>query len=226
VEAQVLEVDVEARRLSLSLRKLQPNPWATMEEQFPIGSVIASQVRSVTDFGVFLAVTEGIDGLVHISDLSWTRKLKHPGELYKKGDPIEAVVLSVDVENERLALGVKQLTPDPWTELEGRHPIGSVVEGKVTRVVDFGAFVELEEGLEGLVHVSELREERVENPADVVKPGDLLKAKVLDVDAYERRISLSVRALTQVPEDYREFMKNQRSSMGSLGEVLGSKLKK
>jgi small subunit ribosomal protein S1 len=225
IEAQVLEVDPKARRLSLGLRQLQQNPWTQVEEKFPIGTVIRSQVNSVADFGIFVEVTEGIDGLVHVSDLSWTQRVKHPSELYKKGDEVEVVVLSIDVENERLALGIKQLQSDPWLELETRHPIGSKVKGKVTRVVDFGVFVEIEPGMEGLVHVSELREERVENPADLVKPGDELEAQVLDLDGHDRRIALSVRALTHVPEDYRDYLAKQSGGTVRLGDVLGDKLK-
>ncbi|MFL5422110.1 MAG: 30S ribosomal protein S1, partial [Myxococcales bacterium] len=174
VNAVVLDVDAKAKRISLGMKQIEPNPWTLLEEQYPIGSVIRGQVRNVTDFGIFVGVQEGIDGLVHVSDISWTQRIKHPGDLYKKGDEVEAVVLNIDVENERFSLGVKQLHPDPWTELPTKYPIGSRVKGNVTKVADFGAFVEIEPGIEGLVHVSELRDERVENPRDVVKEGDEL----------------------------------------------------
>src|SRR5690606_667686 len=143
------------------------------------------QVKNVTDFGVFVGVEEGIDGLVHISDMSWTQRIKHPSEMYKKGDEVEAVVLNIDVENERISLGIKQLAQDPWSTLTERYPIGTRVRGKVTKTTDFGAFVEIEPGIEGLVHVSELREERVEKPSDVVKDGEEVTVKVIDIDPNE-----------------------------------------
>src|SRR5436309_2381258 len=160
VNAVVLDVDAKAKRISLGMKQIEPNPWTLLEEQYPIGSVIRGQVRNVTDFGIFVGVQEGIDGLVHVSDISWTQRIKHPGDLYKKGDEVEAVVLNIDVENERFSLGIKQLHPDPWTELPTKYPIGSRVKGKVTKVADFGAFLEIEPGIEGLVHVSELRDQR------------------------------------------------------------------
>src|SRR5947209_1275719 len=224
VNAVVLDVDAKAKRISLGMKQIEPNPWTLLEEQYPIGSVIRGQVRNVTDFGIFVGVQEGIDGLVHVSDISWTQRIKHPGDLYKKGDEVEAVVLNIDVENERFSLGIKQLHPDPWTELPTKYPIGSRVKGKVTKVADFGAFVEIEPGIEGLVHVSELRDERVENPRDVVKEGDELDVKVIDMDPHERKVALSVKAALHEGEDYREYMRTQGSGRASLGEVFGEKL--
>jgi len=224
VNAVVLDVDAKAKRISLGMKQIEPNPWTLLEEQYPIGSVIRGQVRNVTDFGIFVGVQEGIDGLVHVSDISWTQRIKHPGDLYKKGDEVEAVVLNIDVENERFSLGVKQLHPDPWTELPTKYPIGSRVKGKVTKVADFGAFVEIEPGIEGLVHVSELRDERVENPRDVVKEGDELDVKVIDMDPHERKVALSVKAALHEGEDYREYMRNQQAGRASFGDVFGEKL--
>jgi small subunit ribosomal protein S1 len=224
VAAVVLDVDGKAKRISLGMKQIEPNPWTLLEEQYPIGSVIRGQVRNVTDFGIFVGVQEGIDGLVHVSDISWTQRIKHPGDLFKKGDEVEAVVLNIDVENERFSLGIKQLHPDPWTELPNKYPIGSRVKGKVTKVADFGAFVEIEPGIEGLVHVSELRDERVENPRDVVKEGDELDVKVIDMDAHERKVALSVKAALHEGDDYREYMRNQGTGRASLGEVFGEKL--
>jgi len=224
VQAVVLDVDGKAKRISLGMKQTEPNPWTLLEEQYPIGSVIRGQVRNVTDFGIFVGVQEGIDGLVHVSDISWTQRIKHPGDLFKKGDEVEAVVLNIDVENERFSLGIKQLHPDPWTELPNKYPIGSRVKGKVTKVADFGAFVEIEPGIEGLVHVSELRDERVENPRDVVKEGDELDVKVIDMDPHERKVALSVKAALHEGDDYREYMRNQGSGRASLGEVFGEKL--
>jgi small subunit ribosomal protein S1 len=224
VQAVVLDVDGKAKRISLGMKQIEPNPWTLLEEQYPIGSVIRGQVRNVTDFGIFVGVQEGIDGLVHVSDISWTQRIKHPGDLFKKGDEVEAVVLNIDVENERFSLGIKQLHPDPWTELPNKYPIGSRVKGKVTKVADFGAFVEIEPGIEGLVHVSELRDERVENPRDVVKEGDELDVKVIDMDPHERKVALSVKAALHEGDDYREYMRSQGSGRASLGEVFGEKL--
>jgi small subunit ribosomal protein S1 len=220
----VLDVDAKAKRISLGMKQIEPNPWTLLEEQYPIGSVIRGQVRNVTDFGIFVGVQEGIDGLVHVSDISWTQRIKHPGDLYKKGDEVEAVVLNIDVENERFSLGIMLIHPDPWTELPTKYPIGSRVKGKVTKVADFGAFVEIEPGIEGLVHVSELRDERVENPRDVVKEGDELDVKVIDMDPHERKVALSVKAALHEGEDYREYMRNQQGGRASLGDVFGEKL--
>jgi small subunit ribosomal protein S1 len=225
VNAVVLDVDAKAKRISLGMKQIEPNPWTLLEEQYPIGSVIRGQVRNVTDFGIFVGVQEGIDGLVHVSDISWTQRIKHPGDLYKKGDEVEAVVLNIDVENERFSLGIKQLHPDPWTELPTKYPIGSRVKGKVTKVADFGAFVEIEPGIEGLVHVSELRDERVENPRDVVKEGDELDVKVIDMDPHERKVALSVKAALHEGDDYREYMRQQQTSgRASFGDVFADKL--
>jgi small subunit ribosomal protein S1 len=225
VNAVVLDVDPKAKRISLGMKQIEPNPWTLLEEQYPIGSVIRGQVRNVTDFGIFVGVQEGIDGLVHVSDISWTQRIKHPGDLFKKGDEVEAVVLNIDVENERFSLGIKQLHPDPWTTLPERYPVGSRVKGKVTKVADFGAFVEIEPGIEGLVHVSELRDERVENPRDVVKEGDELDVKVIDMDPHERKVALSVKQALHEGDDYREYMRNQQQgSRASLGDVFGEKL--
>jgi small subunit ribosomal protein S1 len=224
VEAQVLDLDPKQRRLSLSLRALQENPWSSLEARHPIGSTVKGRVKNVTDFGVFVGVEDGIDGLVHVGDLSWDR-VKHPSELYKKGDEVEALVLNIDIDNERFSLGLKQLKADPWSELLEKHPIGSRLKGKVTRVVDFGAFVEIEPGLEGLVHVSELGEERIEDPKAVVKPGQELEVQVLDIDPHDRKASLSVRAVLRSGDDYRDYM-DRDEGRASFGEVFGDKLKK
>jgi small subunit ribosomal protein S1 len=188
VEAVVLDIDPKAKRISLGMKQIEANPWTLLEDKYPIGSVIRGEVRNVTDFGVFVGVEEGIDGLVHVSDISWTERIKHPGEKFKKGDVVEAVVLNIDVENERFSLGLKQLHADPWTTLTERHPVGARVKGKVTKVTDFGAFVEIEPGIEGLVHVSEMRDERVENPRDVTKEGDDVEVKVIDITLPETRL--------------------------------------
>lgn len=222
VEAMVLDIDPRAKRIALGMKQIEPNPWTLLEDKYPIGSVIKGQIRNVTDFGIFVGVEEGIDGLVHVSDISWTQRIKHPGEIFKKGDEVEAVVLNIDVENERFSLGIKQLQQDPWDTLSERTPIGSVVKGKVTKVTDFGAFVEIEEGIEGLVHVSELREERVEKPSDVVKEGDDIEVKIIDINTIDRKIALSAKAVLSGESDYHEYMRQQDEDFGRarLGDLM------
>lgn len=223
VEAVVLDIDLPQKRISLGMKQLEPNPWTLLAEKYPVGAVIKGTVRNVTDFGIFVGVEEGIDGLVHVSDLSWTHRVKHPSELYKKGDEVEAVVLNIDVESERFSLGIKQLTDDPWDTLPRKYPRGTKVKGKVIKVTEYGAFVEIEPGIDGLCHISELSEERVDKTQDVVKPGDEVEVMVLDVDPGERRISLSHKAAKEGSGDYRAYMQDERSR-SQLGDVLGGKL--
>jgi small subunit ribosomal protein S1 len=194
----------------------------------PVGSHITGKVKSITDFGVFVGVDEGIDGLVHISDLHWTKKVKHPSELYKKGDDVEAVVLAIDVENERISLGVKQLTEDPWNRVPARHPIGSRIQGTVTSITDFGVFVEIEEGLEGLIHVSQLSTERVDKPAQLFHVGEAVEAEVTHVDARERRIGLSIKALRRSEErdEVDSYLRREREgSKFSFEDILSEELR-
>jgi small subunit ribosomal protein S1 len=206
VEVVVLNVDPGHRRISLGLKQVMANPWELAREKYPVGTVIKGPVRNITDFGVFVGIEEGIDGLVHISDLHWTKKIKHPSELYKKGDMIEAKVLGINVENERFSLGIKQLATDPWKIIAERFPVGSKVKGQVTSVPDFGVFVRLDEGVEGLVHVSQLSTERVDKPSTLFKVGDEIEAEVINVDVAERKIGLSIRALRKTEE--RQEMEN------------------
>jgi small subunit ribosomal protein S1 len=228
VEALVLDIDLTQKRISLGMKQTEANPWTLLEDKYPIGSVIKGQVRNVTDFGIFVGVEEGVDGLVHVSDISWTQRVKHPGELFKKGDEVEAVVLNIDVENERFSLGIKQLQPDPWDTLSERSPVGSRVKGKITKTTDFGAFVEIEPGIEGLVHVSELRDERVENPRDVVQEGQEVDVKIIDINTQDRKVALSIKALLHEGEDdYRQYLKQQaEGSRARLGDVMGKFNKK
>jgi small subunit ribosomal protein S1 len=223
VEALVLDIDPKAKRIALGMKQIEPNPWTLLEDKYPIGSVIKGQVKNVTDFGIFVGVEEGIDGLVHVSDISWTKHVKHPGEIFKKADEVEAVVLNIDVENERFSLGIKQLQQDPWDTLSERVPVGSRVKGKVTKVTDFGAFVEIEQGIEGLVHVSELRDERVENPRDVVKEDEEVDVKIIDINTTDRKVALSIKALSHDgADDYREYLRRQSGdgSKAKLGDLL------
>jgi len=206
VEVVVLNVDPGHRRISLGLKQVMANPWEAAREKYPVGSIVKGPVRNITDFGIFIGIEEGIDGLAHVSDLHWTKKVKHPSELFKKGDIVEAKVLGINVENERFSLGVKQMTTDPWKIIAERYPVGSKVKGQVTSVPDFGVFVRIEEGVEGLVHVSQLSSERVDKPSSLFKPGDEIEAEVINLDPNERKIGLSVRALRKSEE--RQEMEN------------------
>ncbi len=193
VECVVLDLDQENRRISLGLRQLEPNPWDEIAARYEVGSVVRGKVRNLTDFGAFLEVEDGIDGLVHISDLSWTRRVSHPSEILKKGDEVEAVVLNIDPAAQRLSLGIKQLQPDAYQEFFDRYRVGDILVGKVVRMTDFGLFVELRDGVEGLVHVSELADERVDKPSDRFSVGDEVMAKIVKLNAEEKKIGLSIR---------------------------------
>ncbi|HKA14131.1 MAG TPA: 30S ribosomal protein S1 [Myxococcota bacterium] len=227
VEAVVLDVDERDRKISLGMKQIEPNPWSVIEQKYPVGTRVSGAVRNVTNFGVFVGLEEGIDGLVHVSDISWTEQIKHPSEKFNKGDVVEAVVLKIDKENEKFSLGIKQLQENPWNELLRKYPVGSEVTGPVTNVADFGAFVKLEEGIEGLIYSSELSSERVDNPSEVVQPGQQVTALVTRVDPVEQKISLSIRALTD--REQREALKKlaaQQSARQSttLGDLLAEKL--
>jgi small subunit ribosomal protein S1 len=223
LEVVSLEIDPSHRRISLGLKQISPNPWEVVRASHPVGSRIRGKIKSITDFGVFVEVGEGVDGLAHISDLHWTKKVKHPSELFKKGDEVEAVVLGVDVENERVSLGIKQATPDPWTTLSVQHPIGSRVKGKVTSVTDFGVFVEVEDGVEGLIHISQLSTERVEKPSAIFQVGDEVEAEVIHIDPREHKMGLSVKALRRSEEraEMESYLKREREEARfSLEDVM------
>jgi len=231
VEVIVLDIDQENRRISLGLKQAQPNPWEVLSEKYPAGTIIQGKIRNITDFGLFVGIEEGIDGLVHVSDISWTEKIKHPGERFKKGQEIEAVVLSVDPTQERFSLGLKQLRQDPWQTLPARYYNGKIIKGTVTKITDFGVFVELEEDIEGLVHISELANERVEDPAKIVSVGQEVSAEVLSVDPDDRRISLSMKALMQSEDKMRmaEYLGStteESAPSTTLGDLIKAKLGK
>jgi len=227
VDAVVLDVDENNRKISLGMKQIEPNPWDVIEEKYPVGTIVSGQVRNITNFGVFVGLEEGIDGLVHVSDISWTEAIKHPSEKFQKGDELRAVVLKIDKENEKFSLGIKQLQPNPWDDIQKRYPMGSEIEGEVTNVTDFGAFVRLEQGIEGLIYSSELAPERVEKPSDVVSVGQRVKALVTKVDPAEGKISLSIRAVHDQAE--REALRRvaeqqSRQQTATLGDLLKSKL--
>lgn len=197
VEAIVLDIKPENRRISLGMKQAMPNPWDVISEKYPIGTIIEGKIKNITDFGLFIGIDDDIDGLVHISDISWTKRIKHPSEVYKKGDTVQAIVLDIDKGSERFSLGVKQLTLDPWKSVAERYKPGTEVTGTVTNVTDFGVFVEIEEGIEGLVHVSEISREKIKNPEEKYKAGDSITAKVMNINSDERRIGLSIKRLEQ-----------------------------
>ncbi len=223
VEAVVLDVDERDRKISLGIKQIEPNPWSVIEEKYPVHTKVKGAVRNITNFGIFVGLEEGIDGLVHVSDISWTEQIKHPSEKFKKGDEVEAVVLKIDKENEKFSLGIKQLQANPWNEILARYPIGSEVTGEVTNVADFGAFVKLEEGIEGLIYTSDLASERVEKPGDVVQSGQQVTAVVTRVDPSEQKISLSIRALSD--REQREQLKKLAQQSGSQTTTLGDLMK-
>ncbi|MFZ5811306.1 MAG: 30S ribosomal protein S1 [Thermodesulfobacteriota bacterium] len=227
VEVVVLGVDSDKKRISLGMKQVRPNPWDVVAEKYPEGTVLEGTVKNITEFGIFIGIEDGIDGLIHVSDISWTKKIRHPGELFKTGDTVQAKVLTVDKENEKFTLGVKQLAEDPWTKVPDNYPVGTVVRGTVTNITDFGLFVEVEEGIEGLVHVSEISRKKVKTPAEVYKEGDEIEAKVIHVSADERRLGLSIKATKEEEEKRKakEFRTAGPNDTGSnLGELLRQKL--
>jgi small subunit ribosomal protein S1 len=197
VDVVVLAIDRDARRISLGMKQMEPNPWEIVKEKYQVGDIIRGKIRNITDFGIFIGIEEGIDGLIHISDISWTERIKHPGDLYKKGDMVEAKILQIDTEGEKFSLGIKQLGDDPWIMASKQFIPGKEGEGVVTKLTDFGAFVQLTDGVEGMIHVSELDVKQVDKPGSVLKVGDTVQFIVLASDADERRFSLSRKAHMQ-----------------------------
>ncbi len=223
IEAVVLDVDQEQRKISLGLRQTTENPWEKIAEECPCGTKIRGNVRNMTSYGAFVEIRDEVDGMIHVSDMSWTKKINHPGEILEKGQEVEAVVLDVNPEQQRISLGLKQLTDDPWADVHQRYEVGQTVSGTVSKTTSFGAFVELDDGIEGLIHISELSEERVEKVTDVVNVGDKVEAHVIRIDTEERRLGLSLRTS---PEETLESgateseETSQEASMGNLGHAL------
>ena len=227
VEAVVLDIKPDARRISLGMKQAAPNPWDVIAEKYPVGTTIEGKIKNITDFGIFIGIDEGIDGLVHISDISWTKRIKHPSELYKKGDTVQAIVLDIEKENERFSLGIKQIQEDPWKTVGQRYKVGSEINGTITNVTDFGIFVEIEEGIEGLVHVSEISKEKIKTPVGRYNIGDMITARVMTINSDERRIGLSVKRLEMEGEqgllsDYVNNLGSQKTT--SFGELLRENL--
>jgi small subunit ribosomal protein S1 len=222
VEVMVLNIETETKRISLGMKQLHPNPWDLVSENYPVGSIIEGKIKNITDFGIFIGIEEGIDGLIHVSDLSWTERIKHPTEKYAKGDTIQAVVLKIDRENERFSLGIKQLEPDPWQAALNNYPSGAIVEGKITNVTDFGIFVQLEEGVEGLVHVSEISKEKINTPVGMYHVGDNLQVRVINVSSKDRKIGLSIKALDDdaAEDSLKDYKKKQAAGPATIGDLL------
>ncbi len=226
VEAVVLSINPQSKRISLGMKQLESNPWDVIAQKYPVGTTIAGKIKNITDFGIFIGIDEGIDGLVHISDISWTKRVKHPSEIFRKNQEVQAIVLNIDKDNERFSLGIKQLESDPWESIPQRFPIGNIVSGPITNVTDFGLFVELEEGIEGLVHVSEISKEKIKSPVGQFKPGDTITARVINISPKDRKIGLSVKKIDEHDErsNYDEYVNTGRAATSNLGELLKEEL--
>ncbi|MGB7923808.1 MAG: 30S ribosomal protein S1 [Pyrinomonadaceae bacterium] len=221
VEVEVLSIDPKARRISLGMKQVQSNPWQTLKERYQVGTRVQGRVRNLTDFGAFIEVEDGVDGLVHVSDISWSKRIKHPSEILKKGQEIEAVITSIDTENRRLSLSIKDLEPNAWERFVAAHKPGDTVRGKIARLANFGAFVELDDDLEGLCHISELSDQRIDKPEDVVKMGQEMDFKILRIDPENRKIGLSARAVGREEHivDAKSYSSEAGGGMASLGEL-------
>ncbi len=209
------------------MKQVAPNPWDVISENYPVGTTIEGKIKNITDFGLFIGIDEGIDGLVHISDISWTKRIKHPSEVYKKGDVIQAIVLDIEKENERFSLGIKQLQDDPWKTVAERYEVGKEITGTITNLTDFGVFVELEEGIEGLVHVSEISKEKVKTPVGMFNISDMITARVMNINSDERRIGLSIKRLEMEDDQslLSEYMNTIGPATSTFGEILRDNLK-
>ncbi|MFV0423812.1 30S ribosomal protein S1 [Oleidesulfovibrio sp.] len=227
VEVVILGVDPDKKRISLGMKQVKPNPWEVVAEKYPEGTILEGVIKNITEFGMFIGIEDGIDGLIHVSDISWTKKIRHPNELFNVGDTVQAKVLTVDQESEKFTLGVKQLTEDPWSKVPSNYPVGAMINGVVTNITDFGLFVEVEEGIEGLVHVSEISQKKVKSPSEMFKEGVTIQAKVIHVSAEERRLGLSIKQIKDDEERRRpkEFRSGSPETGGqTLGDILKLKL--
>ena len=226
VEAVVLDIKPESRRISLGMKQVVPNPWDVIAEKYPVGTTIEGKIKNITDFGLFIGIDEGIDGLVHISDISWIKRIKHPSELFKKGDMVQAIVLDIEKDGERFSLGIKQLQDDPWKSVAERYKVGKEITGTITNLTDFGVFVELEEGIEGLVHVSEISKEKIKTPVGMFNIGDVITARVMNINSDERRIGLSIKRMDMEDEQnlLNEYVNNIGPATSSFGEILRENL--
>lgn len=226
VEVVVLGIDIEKKRISLGMKQVRPNPWDIVSEKYPEGTILEAPIKNITDFGIFVGIEDGIDGLIHVSDISWTKKIHHPGELYKPGDMVRAKVLVVDKENEKFTLGIKQLTEDPWLKIPEKYPEGTYVTGKITNITDFGLFVEVEEGIEGLVYISEASDKKIQDANELYKVGQEVTAKVIRVSAEERRLGLSIKQYLEdeAKRKIEEEKKRKKEAGSNLGDLIKQKL--
>jgi small subunit ribosomal protein S1 len=222
IKVMVIDINQENKRISLGLKQTTPNPWETIKQKYAEGSIIRGVIRNITNFGIFVGVEEGIDGLIHVSDISWKQRVTNLGELFCKGQEIEAMVLNIDVENEKFSLGLKQTETNPWEELCSKYSPGSNVSGKVTNITDFGIFVEIEEGIEGLVHISELSNKKVKSISELYAVGDKVSATIKNIDVKNRKIRLSLKdseAVTEV-HSVNQYLNNRESVGSNLGKAL------
>ena len=220
IKAVVLGISEDEQKISLGVRQLEENPWDEIEARYPIGKQVKGEIRNLTAYGAFMGLEEGIDGMIHVSDLSWTRKINHPSEILKKGDEVEAVVLSIDKENQRVSMGMKQLESDPWSDIDGKFKVGDIVKGTVAKIASFGAFVSLDGDIDGLIHISQLSEEHVERVKDVIKVGDEVEARVIKVDRMERRVGLSIKAVAYSAEQL-EKESQSFETLRPAGDLVG-----
>jgi small subunit ribosomal protein S1 len=220
IEAVVLGISIEEQKISLGVRQLDSNPWDEIELRYPVGATIKGPVRNLTAYGAFVELEEGIDGMIHVSDMSWTRKINHPSEVLKKSDEVEAIVLAIDKANQRVSLGIKQTEEDPWSLIDERFKVGDLVKGTVAKIASFGAFISLAGDIDGLIHISQLSEDHVEKVKDIIKVGDEIEARVIKVDKVERRVGLSIKAVGYTEEQ----LKKESASFESLrpsSEMVG-----
>ena len=233
LDAVVLGIQKDEQKISLGLRQLEPNPWDMVRHNYPMGARVRGKVRNMTTYGAFIELEEGIDGMVHVSDMSWTRKVNHPSEVLKKGDEVDAIVLDVDSSQQRISLGMKQLAVDPWSDIDAFFKIGDVVQGTISKITSFGAFVELKDGIDGLVHISQISEERIDKIKDVLKSGQVVSARVIKIDREERRLGLSIKAANYSSEQlaaettaYEALNRSAGNDMMNLGDILDEASKK
>jgi small subunit ribosomal protein S1 len=223
----VLSVDAKEQKIALGIRQTQDNPWDTAQERYPVGGRVSGKVRNFTAYGAFVELEEGIDGMIHVSDMSWTRKINHPSECLQKGQQVEAVILDVNPKEQRISLGLKQAQTDPWSEIASKYAVGSIVKGKVSKIASFGAFVELEDGVDGLVHISQISDQRIDKVKDALNVGDEVEARVVKVDREARRIGLSISAVNMTEEEVRALEESATETIGATssapksGEPLG-----
>ena len=220
VDVEILSVDSENQKIALGIRQTQANPWDSVQDRYPVGGRVKGKVRNFTTYGAFIELEEGIDGMIHVSDMSWTRKINHPSECLEKGKEVEAIVLDVNPKEQRISLGLKQASQDPWSEIASKYKVGALVKGKVSKIASFGAFIELEDGVDGLVHISQISDQRVDKVKDALQAGQEVEARVVKVDRNERRIGLSIRAVSMTEEELKA-LEAEASAEPADGESAG-----